>query len=306
MPSRVADRRPTCCTKRNKWGTRATKVGYKKLEIDDPQIVNGLQTSRQIDAYYRSGTFLQPDQDMRRIMVRVLQSSDEGVRDDVIRATNSQNKMPSEALRATDRIHGQIETLFRQYDLFYDRRKGQYKDEGKPIAKIVPVIELLQAALAIALKRPDAARARPRDYIKEDDKYAEVFGENNDVTLYLQCVLLYRRVEAYLASEKLNLVYGHQRNLKFYVAMYVAAAYMKHAYIPPDKLLSLDLSKLDESLIANCCERVTTIYQRQATKVAGDYDLVAKGPHLLQAMNADLRRRFNARKKKSVVRAVGR
>jgi hypothetical protein len=44
---------------------KATKVGYKKLEIDDPQIVNGLQTSRQIDAYYRSGTFLQPDQDMR-------------------------------------------------------------------------------------------------------------------------------------------------------------------------------------------------------------------------------------------------
>ena len=142
---------------------KATKVGYKKLEIDDPQIVNGLQTSRQIDAYYRSlASTPSANGDSRRIMVRVLQSTDETVRDNVIRATNSQNKMPPEALRATDRIHGQIEVLFRQYDPYYDRRKGEYKDEGKPIAKIVAVIELLQSTLAIKMMRPDAARARPK------------------------------------------------------------------------------------------------------------------------------------------------
>jgi hypothetical protein len=227
----------------------------------------------------------------------------------VIRATNSQNKMPAEALRATDRIHGQIETLFRQYDLYYDRRKGQYKDEGKPIAKIVAVIELLQAMLAIKLMRPDDARARPRDYIKEDDKYAGIFGEDKfDLTIYLKCVLLYRRVESFLISDALGLDIGHQRNLKFYLAMYVAAAQMKHAYIPPDKLLILDLTKLDDTFIADCHTRLWKQYQKLAGKFATngeyDYDSLAKGPHLLKAVQTELRRRFTPRIKKKVAGAA--
>lgn len=283
---------------------KANTAGYQKLEIEDPQIVNGLQTSRQIDAYYRSGAKIpHPDEDGRRILVRVLQSSDETVRDNVIRATNSQNKMPAEALRATDRIHGQIETLFCQYDLFYDRRKGEYKDEGKPIAKIVPVIELLQAMLAVVLKRPDDARARPRDYIKEDEKYAQIFGEDRfDLTVYLKCVSLHRRVASFLATRELDLDIGHQRNLKFYLAMYVAAALTKSAYAPPDKLLSIDLQKLDNGLIAECYQRVSKKYHELAKKFATngekDYDSLAKGPHLLRALNTELKRRFTPRRKK--------
>ena len=276
---------------------KANKVGYKKLEIDDPQIVNGLQTSRQIDAYYRSGVGIpRPEDDCRRIMVRVLQSSDEAVRDDVIRATNSQNKMPAEALSARPGVTS--------YDLYYDRRKGQYKDEGKPIAKIVAVIELLQAMLAIKLMRPDAARARPRDYIKEDDKYSEIFGEDKfDLTIYLKCVLLYRRVESFLAGDQLGLDIGHQRNLKFYLAMYVAAAGVKHAYVPPDKLLGLDLAKLDDGPINDCYKRLWKQYQKLAERFAingnYDYDSLAKGPHLMKAVQTELRRRFAPRIKKN-------
>jgi AIPR protein len=285
---------------------KASKAGYKKLEIDDPQIVNGLQTSRQIDAYYRSGVGVPlPEDDNRRIMVRVLQSSDEAVRDDVIRATNSQNKMPAEALRATDRIHGQIENLFRQYDLYYDRRKGQYKDEGKPIAKIVSVIELLQAMLAIVLKRPDDARARPRDYIREDDKYSQIFGDDQfDLTIFLKCVLLHRRVESFLTSDNLNLDIGHQRNLKFYLSMYVAAAQTKHAYAPPDKLLVIDVGKLEDELVSDCYERLWRKYQKLAEKFASngeyDYDSLAKGPYLLKAVQTELRRRFTPRNERRV------
>ena len=286
---------------------KASKVGYKKLEIDDPQIVNGLQTSRQIDAYYRSGIGMpSPEKDTRRIMVRVLQSSDEAVRDDVIRATNSQNKMPAEALRATDRIHSQIETLFRQYDLYYDRRKGEYKDEGKPIAKIVAVIELLQAMLAVVLKRPDDARARPRDYIREDEKYAQIFGDDQfDLTIFLKCVLLYRRVDAFLAGDQLKLDIGHQRNLKFYLAMYVAAAAIKHAYVPPDKLLTLDITQLEDPLFQDCYKRLWKLYERLVKRFSAngeyDYDSLAKGPHLLKAVQAELNRRFmTSDKNKSV------
>jgi hypothetical protein len=39
----------------------------------------------------------------------------------------------------TDQIHRDIEELFKGSGLFYDRRKGFYKDQGKPIKKIVSV-----------------------------------------------------------------------------------------------------------------------------------------------------------------------
>jgi hypothetical protein len=211
--------------------------------------------------------------------------------------------MPAEALRATDRIHGQIETLFRQYDLYYDRRKGFYKDEGKPIVKIVPVIELLQAMLAIALKRPDEARARPRDYIKDDEKYEQVFGENQfNLGLYLKCILLYRRVALFLARKDVALDATHQRNLKFYLAMYVAAAATKHAYAPPHKLLAFDENKLDDAFLTDCYTRVLKPYTRLARKFAQngdlDWDQLAKGPNMLRAINTELKRRFTPKKKK--------
>ena len=283
---------------------KVSSAGHKRVDIDDPQIVNGLQTSRQIFEYFKKGSDIPAQEDdRRRILVRVLESADENVRDSVIRATNSQNKMPAEALRATDRIHGQIETLFRQYDLYYDRRKGFYKDEGKPIVKIVPVIELLQSMLAIALKRPDEARARPRDYIKDDEKYEQVFGENQfNLGLYLKCILLYRRVASFLARKDVKLDATQQRNLKFYVAMYVAAAATKHAYAPPHKLLALDENKVDEGLLTDCYNRVNKQYYRLARKLAQtgglDWDQLAKGPTMLRAINTELKRRFTPKKKK--------
>jgi hypothetical protein len=207
--------------------------------------------------------------------------------------------MPAEALRATDRIHRQIEAMFLQSGLYYDRRKGFYKDEGKPIAKIVPVVELLQAMLAIALMRPDDARARPQDYIKDDHQYELIFGEDKfDLTIYVKCLLLFRRAAAFLAGADII----HQRNIKFYLAMYIAAAAVKHAYIPPSKLIRIDVAKLDDIFIADCYGRVRrkydTVANKYTTNGGWDFDAMAKGPELLKVINADLRRRFTPRKRK--------
>jgi hypothetical protein len=83
--------------------------------------------------------------------------------------------------------------------------------------------------------------------------------------------------------------------------MYVAAAHLKQAYIPPDRLLALDPSGLDESLIADCYSRLRKLYEKLAERYAAngerDYDSLAKGPNLLKALNTELRRRFTPRKK---------
>jgi hypothetical protein len=198
--------------------TDKTVAGAKHLEIEiyDPQIVNGLQTSRTAFGHFAA---VKPNtDDKRRLLVRVIKSTDTDTRDAVIRCTNSQNEMPPEALRATDPIHRQIETAFHTKKLYYDRRKGYYKDQGKPPSDIVSVIEVLQAMLAVVLQRPDDARGRPRDYIKDTTKYKSIFGEDQyTITLYLTATEIVRRVGDLLDSkaEKEALESIHRRNINF-------------------------------------------------------------------------------------------
>jgi hypothetical protein len=281
-------------------------ANYLEIEIHDPQIVNGLQTSRQIYNHFTALGLLQVTSpvinDPRRVLLRVIKSGDTIVRDSVIRCTNSQNEMPDESLRATDAIHRQLEISFRTQGLFYDRRKGYYRDQGKPVAQIVSIIEVLQSMLSVVLQRPDDARARPRDYIKKTDLYNTVFGVDiYPLTAYLKATELCRRVSDYLDGKQIE--YRHRRNVNFYLCMYASCVITQSAYPVPVKLQAIDISKLSDALLEDCYARVWKMYDKTAEKFtpAGedrDYDLAAKGPHLLKVIYTDLKRRFVVKKKK--------
>jgi hypothetical protein len=280
---------------------KITAGGHLEVEVTDPQIVNGLQTSREIYNHF-SVTGTQPT-DERRLLVRLITSTDTAVRDSVIRSTNSQNEMPEEALRATDPVHRQIETLFHRFNLYYDRRQGYYRDQGKPVAQIVSVVELVQAMLAVVLKRPDEARGRPRDYLKKNDNYDSVFGkEKYDLNIYLKSIQLMRVVGDFIGDLQLEVI--HRRNLPHYLGMYAICAAAQNAYASPSQILKLDPSSFTKEFLTDCHQRVFRQYERLAERHAAngerDYDAIAKGQgqYLLKKLSAELKRRFNARKKK--------
>lgn len=150
-------------------------VSGKTLTIENAEIVNGLQTSREIFNVLSSKS---QQFDERSILVRVIVTEDAESRDRIIRATNSQTDIPSASLRATDKIHRDIEDFFATRGLFYDRRKNFYKNQGKPVRKIVSIGFLAQAVLACALGDPANARARPSRLIKSDEDYRRIFNES--------------------------------------------------------------------------------------------------------------------------------
>jgi hypothetical protein len=277
-----------------------TASGFLAVDIHDPQIVNGLQTSRQIFNHFTaypvpisSPTTI----DNRRLLIRIIKTSDTEVRDAVIRCTNSQNEMPDESLRATDAIHRQLETAFHLKKLYYDRRKGHYRDQGKPVDQIVSIIEVLQAMLSIVLQRPDDARGRPRNYIKNTKQYGLVFGPDiYQLTLYIKATEICRRIEAFLEAKKLEAI--HRRNVNFYLAMYSACAAIKSAYAITDKLQQIDIPKvITDAFLEGCYSRVWKLYERVAEKLKSadgerDYDSAAKGSELLKAMQTELKKKF--------------
>lgn len=131
----------------------------KQLTIEDPQIVNGLQTSHEIYQH-----FSQLDNhigDDRAVLVRIICEENEEARDRIIRATNSQTAIPPASLRSSDEIHRNIEDFLKANEFYYDRKKNHYKNQGMPVSKIISIPYMAQAMMAITLLKPDSARARP-------------------------------------------------------------------------------------------------------------------------------------------------
>ena len=282
-----------------------TTSGFLELEIHDPQIVNGLQTSRQVYAHFST---IGNTNDARRLMVRVIKISEKSTRDAIIKCTNSQNEMPAEALRTTDAIHRQLEGSFHSKGLYYDRRKGYYREKGKPVDSIVSVIEVAQAMIAIALQRPDDARARPKGYLVDDEKYDSIFGKKSSgqdkysLTLYIKTVEITRRVADFLDTVESEPI--HRRNLLFYLAMYAVCEQTANAYVNPSQIEMLDTALLTDLWLKKPWERVRKKYEtlaaNQLKKGSGekDYDKVAKGPDLLKSVVRDLRTRYAKKKNK--------
>jgi hypothetical protein len=108
----------------------ASRVMYVDgaLQITDPLIVNGLQTSHEAFSHFLAGG---SRDDKRTLMVRVIENIDAETSDRIINATNSQTKIEPINLHATEQIHRNIETALKTVGLFYDRRKNFYRNKGE-------------------------------------------------------------------------------------------------------------------------------------------------------------------------------
>lgn len=255
--------------------TKASQSG-KALTIEDPQVVNGLQTSTEIFNYCKK---FNTENDDRKILVRIIVPSEAESRDRIIKATNSQTAVQQASLRATDKVHRDIEEFLRPRGLFYDRRKNYYKNDGKPRDKIVGISHLAQAVMAILLQRPDTARARPSSLLKKDEDYGKVYSDSHPIEMYYTCAEIMRRVEDYLRLPATGLTPKDRNNLRFYIAMHVTAKLTGKMTPGSSDLAKAELSKLDVALL----QQSTTLVQA-AYKTLGGTDQVAKGSQLVGAV----------------------
>ncbi len=251
--------------------SKATQSG-KTLTLENPEVVNGLQTSTEIYTYF---TTCNTESESRNLLVRIVVPTQAESRDRIIRATNSQTAIPPASLRATDKIHRDIEEYLRPFGFYYDRRKNFYKNEGKPIAKIVSIPELAQAVMAIVLQRPDMARARPSSLIKRDEEYLKLFSQNNPIEVYRVCVDVIKHTSAYL-NTLVGVSASDKTNLKFYVAMAAPQLTLKKCDPTIHDLASLTATGVEESAIAAAHDLADSLYAK-----LGRTDQVSKGPELL-------------------------
>lgn len=172
--------------------TSASLVG-KTLKLSDIQIVNGLQTTESIHRHFAKSLSL-ADED-RALLVKVIVSQDETVRDQVIRATNNQSAVEPAALHATDRIQRNIEEILLRNEWFYERRTNFYKNEGRPDGRIISPIVLATGAVALLLKNPLRSSKLRQKNIRSPEAYSCAYSEHFPLNAWPVVATLIRAAE---------------------------------------------------------------------------------------------------------------
>jgi hypothetical protein len=257
---------------------KATQSG-KSLMLEDPQIVNGLQTSNEIYRYFSE---VNAEGDKRNVLVRVIVPTKPESRDRVIKATNSQTNMPPASLRATDKIHRDIEEYLRPFGLYYDRRKNLHKNEGRPLDKIVGIPFMAQAVMSVLLQRPDDARARPSSLLKKDIDYQMVFSASHPINIYLVCASIVKKIDSYMRLDA-EMDARERNNLRFYMAMDVASKTIMKKEPKPIDIAAIDVVKITDQKIQESLTAVKALYD-----ALGGGDRVAKGAKLVEQVKNNL------------------
>jgi hypothetical protein len=267
--------------------SQATLAG-NVITIENPQIVNGLQTSSQIAKYFDDDG----SDDDRLLMIKVVSSEDESVRDQIIKATNSQNTVPRASLRATDKVQRDIEHVLKMSGYFYDRRKNYYKNQGKAANKIVSIPLLAQAMMTLLRGEPDNARARPSSLIKEDSVYSELFSENYPIDCFYVAADLIKRTEAGLKARS-EFAARDRNNLRFYCLYWAAAWCAKSKKLNPKKLADIK-GKVTDADIEGAIDCVSTYFFEQ-----GGTDQLAKGSEFKKTLESEVQKKILAHFTKS-------
>ena len=255
--------------------SEATLVNNRELQIVNPEIVNGLQTSMEIYNYFSENREAL-ESEKRSILLRIIVPDNEESRDQIIFATNNQTNIPKATLRVTDPIHLQIEMYFKSRGLIYDSRKNYYINQGRKPAEIVGVSFLAQCLITIFLKKPDYARARPSTLLNDEKTYNELYEKNNDLEVFYRVALLGKKIQKNVRSGS-DYSSAEKSDILYYVLYAVIADVLGKKNITPADIKNLDIDSITDTLIEDIRNRVYEIYKQH-----GGNGRVAKSAEFIQ------------------------
>lgn len=180
--------------------TGASVVG-KSIQIEDIQIVNGLQTSESIFRYFDLGG---TDIKNRSVLVKVIVSNNSENRDEIIRATNNQTIVELASLHATDKIQRDIEEILKLNDFYYERRTNYYKNQGILPEKILTPLYLASGFVSLILKSPEQGSELKSRFMRNEESYNKVFSLSTDLKVWPKIAFILKSTDKFLVSKKIN------------------------------------------------------------------------------------------------------
>ncbi len=256
-----------------------TLITNKSLQLVNPEIVNGLQTSREVYNYF-SGNPVAIENEKRNLLVRIIMPETEESRDSIIFATNNQTNIPKSSLRVTDPIHLQIEMYFKSRGLYYDRRKNYYKNQKKKATDIIGVSFLAQCLISLVLRKPDFARARPSTLLTDENTYKMLYEDNHNLEVFYKAARIGQSVKNNLRLSA-EFSSAERSDVLFYLIYAVVAKRLGKSKIDFADIKNFDIDLLSTEEID---EVKTAVYQKY--KELGGNGRVAKNASFVDDVDA--------------------
>lgn len=155
-------------------------ISQKKYRVQNPQVVNGLQTLYSLYELYRN------ENDKNKLSkvyltLRLIGTNDTEFKMKVISYTNSQNKIEEPSLKAIDEIHKLIEDYLRHKGIYYERRLNYYKSQGIKGVKVIDLRRMAQILWSVYQKNAIFAYNDPKKIFLDESKYQTIFPTNTNI-----------------------------------------------------------------------------------------------------------------------------
>jgi hypothetical protein len=235
--------------------TRAV-INGKNMQMQDIQVVNGLQTTETIYRHFRSGSSKSAD---GAVSIKIIASKDERLRDQIIRATNNQSVVEQASLHATDKIQRDIEQILERYDFYYERRKNYYRNIGRPQARFVTPLFAAAGYVAIIMKDPGTAAGLKSRFMRNQESYEQVFSDKASIEVWPRIVAILKAVEEYISTARRGeQSYGERflRTWRGVIGLLVVAKSLGKFDFTQKEFVGMAATNIDVALINDCWEYV--------------------------------------------------
>ena len=174
----------------------------RELEIEDPQIVNGCQTSYILFNAFKKNCNI----DNITVIVKVISTNNGDLSNDIVRGTNRQNIVMEEAFEGTKPFHKNFEMFVNEFvadfseKIYYERRAKQYY--GNPNIKQYQIFNLkilTQYSVAALLQKPYKAHLHESVLLR--DYNDRLFGIKHSTLPYFAVAYAFLTLERFIKEQ---------------------------------------------------------------------------------------------------------
>jgi len=178
--------------------TSASLIGNSIL-LQDIQIVNGLQTTESVYNYFLHGG---KDSKKRSVLIKIIVSTEDVVRDAITKATNNQTNVELSSLHATDKIQRDIEDVLLRSNIYYDRRKNYYKNLGHLSSDIISPLYIASGFVSLILKSPFKGTTLRNKFMRSEEAYNTIFSFETPLNVWPQIATSLKKTDMFLEAKR--------------------------------------------------------------------------------------------------------
>lgn len=184
------------------------QVRDKLVKVENPQIVNGCQTSNSIFNLRNNPNILKT-----QLLIRLICTENPNVSNKIVRGTNKQNQVLEEAFEATLPFHQDIlEPFFLSIEnsikIYYERRSKQYNNDALiKKTQIVNLRILTKSFVAMFMNLPQNAHRHEAKLLEEyagEKDIRKIFREDQSPYPYYVCALTWYIFEKCFREGKID------------------------------------------------------------------------------------------------------